>query len=197
MVYGHLHIPRTTFEDGTRFEEVSLGYPREWQAPQPGQAVAAPDPARAGVIERLLPDWVRAVDTTADASEDTLWPAERAVLERAVPKRRIEFATVRVCARAALAELGVPPAAILPGPRGAPGWPPGIVGSMTHCAGYRGAAVARQRVRRASIGIDAEPHGPLPDGVLAAIARPEEHRLAGRARGQPPGRCTGTGCCSA
>ncbi|MDQ1740828.1 MAG: hypothetical protein QOE53_2480 [Pseudonocardiales bacterium] len=32
VVYGHLHIPRTTFEDGTRFEEVSLGYPREWQA---------------------------------------------------------------------------------------------------------------------------------------------------------------------
>jgi len=137
------------------------------------------------VIARLLPDWVRAVDTTTDASEDALWPAERAVLERAVPKRRIEFATVRVCARAALAELGVPAAAILPGPRGAPGWPPGIVGSMTHCAGYRGAAVAR-REHAASIGIDAEPHGPLPDGVLDAIARPEEHRqLAELAAGHP------------
>ncbi|MGX6600950.1 metallophosphoesterase family protein [Micromonosporaceae bacterium Da 78-11] len=30
-VYGHLHIPRTTFYDGVRFEEVSLGYPREWR----------------------------------------------------------------------------------------------------------------------------------------------------------------------
>lgn len=30
-VYGHLHIPRTTEYDGVRFEEVSLGYPREWQ----------------------------------------------------------------------------------------------------------------------------------------------------------------------
>jgi 3',5'-cyclic AMP phosphodiesterase CpdA len=29
-VYGHLHIPRTTSADGVRFEEVSLGYPREW-----------------------------------------------------------------------------------------------------------------------------------------------------------------------
>jgi 3',5'-cyclic AMP phosphodiesterase CpdA len=29
-VYGHLHIPRTTHYDGVRFEEVSLGYPREW-----------------------------------------------------------------------------------------------------------------------------------------------------------------------
>jgi 3',5'-cyclic AMP phosphodiesterase CpdA len=33
-VYGHLHIPRTTSYDGVRFEEVSLGYPREWQ-PRP------------------------------------------------------------------------------------------------------------------------------------------------------------------
>jgi 3',5'-cyclic AMP phosphodiesterase CpdA len=31
VVYGHLHIPRTTFQDGVRFEEVSLGYPREWR----------------------------------------------------------------------------------------------------------------------------------------------------------------------
>jgi 3',5'-cyclic AMP phosphodiesterase CpdA len=31
VVYGHLHIPRTTYEDGVRFEEVSLGYPREWR----------------------------------------------------------------------------------------------------------------------------------------------------------------------
>ncbi len=30
-VYGHLHIPRTTWHDGVRFEEVSLGYPREWE----------------------------------------------------------------------------------------------------------------------------------------------------------------------
>jgi hypothetical protein len=29
VVYGHLHIPRTTWHDGVRFEEVSLGYPRE------------------------------------------------------------------------------------------------------------------------------------------------------------------------
>jgi 3',5'-cyclic AMP phosphodiesterase CpdA len=31
MIYGHLHIPRETWYDGVRFEEVSLGYPREWQ----------------------------------------------------------------------------------------------------------------------------------------------------------------------
>lgn len=31
MIYGHLHIPRETHYDGVRFEEVSLGYPREWK----------------------------------------------------------------------------------------------------------------------------------------------------------------------
>jgi 3',5'-cyclic AMP phosphodiesterase CpdA len=32
VVYGHLHIPRVTWQDGTRFVEASLGYPREWRA---------------------------------------------------------------------------------------------------------------------------------------------------------------------
>jgi 3',5'-cyclic AMP phosphodiesterase CpdA len=31
VIYGHLHIPRTTWHDGVRFEEVSVGYPREWR----------------------------------------------------------------------------------------------------------------------------------------------------------------------
>ncbi|WP_025617826.1 metallophosphoesterase family protein [Salinispora cortesiana] len=39
VVYGHLHIPRTTWYDGVRFEEVSVGYPREWRrrSGPPGQ----------------------------------------------------------------------------------------------------------------------------------------------------------------
>ena len=31
VVYGHLHIPRTTWHGGIRHVEVSLGYPREWR----------------------------------------------------------------------------------------------------------------------------------------------------------------------
>jgi hypothetical protein len=45
-VYGHLHIPRTTYYDGVRFEEVSLGYPREWSrrggVPNPLRRVFTP-----------------------------------------------------------------------------------------------------------------------------------------------------------
>jgi 3',5'-cyclic AMP phosphodiesterase CpdA len=47
VVYGHLHIPRTTWYDGTRFEEVSLGYPREWRHRPAGSPVRAIAPAGA------------------------------------------------------------------------------------------------------------------------------------------------------
>ena len=39
VIYGHLHIPRTSWHDGVRFEEVSLGYPREWQRRPGGPAL--------------------------------------------------------------------------------------------------------------------------------------------------------------
>jgi Predicted phosphohydrolases len=46
VVYGHLHIPRVIVEDGVRFVEASLGYPREWK----------PRDARLGTdVRRLLP----------------------------------------------------------------------------------------------------------------------------------------------
>ena len=32
VVYGHLHIPRTSWRHDVRFEEVSLGQPQEWAA---------------------------------------------------------------------------------------------------------------------------------------------------------------------
>lgn len=137
------------------------------------------------MIGSLLPAWVRTCEAYSDASEDALFPAERDVLAKAVQKRRSEFTTVRVCARTALAELGIAPAPILPGNRGAPGWPDGVIGSMTHCDGYRAAAVALDS-SGASIGIDAEPHGALPEGVLTLVARPEEqHRLAALAERHP------------
>jgi len=34
VVYGHLHVPHTAWHDGVRFEEVSLGLPREWHRRQ-------------------------------------------------------------------------------------------------------------------------------------------------------------------
>ncbi|MDT5343040.1 MAG: hypothetical protein QOE52_2224 [Mycobacterium sp.] len=98
---------------------------------------------------------------------------EEPLIARSVAKRRNEFITVRYCARMALGELGFPPVPILKGDKGEPCWPDGVVGSLTHCAGYRGAVVGRDGVVR-SVGVDAEPHDVLPDGVLDAISLPAE-----------------------
>ncbi|MER7762997.1 4'-phosphopantetheinyl transferase superfamily protein [Streptomyces sp. NPDC097619] len=127
------------------------------------------------MIETLLPPAVAAADAFHDPADAPLHPAEAAVVARSVPARRREFTTVRLCARKALERLGLPYEPLLPDRRGAPGWPAGTVGSMTHCAGYRAAAVARA-TDYASVGIDAEPDLPLRPGTLETIARPEERR---------------------
>ncbi|MGW0762994.1 4'-phosphopantetheinyl transferase family protein [Streptomyces sp. NPDC002814] len=137
------------------------------------------------MIEELLPASVVVVETYGSDEPAPLYPEEEAVVARAVDKRRREFATVRACARRAMEKLGVPPQAVLPGERGAPGWPAGLVGSMTHCEGYHAAALVRA-TDLASVGIDAEPHGPLPEGVLAAVSLPTEMpRLSGLAALHP------------
>jgi 4'-phosphopantetheinyl transferase EntD len=137
------------------------------------------------VIEEILPPAVAAAEEFGDRPDAVLFPEEEAVIGRAIEKRRREFTTARACARAALARLGQPPVAILPGERGSPGWPPGIVGSITHCAGYRAAAVARAS-QVLAIGLDAEPDEPLPGGVLDVISLPAEREsLAGLARSAP------------
>jgi 4'-phosphopantetheinyl transferase EntD len=131
------------------------------------------------VIAEILPPPVAAVEAFEDPPGATLFPEEEAAMARAVPRRRGEFAAGRACARAALAQLGLPAAPILPGPRGAPQWPAGVVGSITHCDGYRASAVARAR-DVLTLGLDAEPAGPLPGGVLDAVSLAEERdRLPG------------------
>jgi 4'-phosphopantetheinyl transferase EntD len=137
------------------------------------------------VIEELLPPAVVAVDTRENLLDVELFPEERAALGQAVAKRRREFVTARACAREALALLGLPPSPIASGARGEPLWPAGVVGSLTHCTGFRACALARA-ADLAGVGIDAEPHAPLPEGVLGEIARAEEHpALAALARADP------------
>jgi 4'-phosphopantetheinyl transferase EntD len=125
------------------------------------------------MITDVLPPSVVAREQFVDPPAVMLFDVEGAYVASAVDSRRREFATVRQCARAALEQLGYPPMPLVPGDHGAPQWPSGAVGSMTHCQGYRAAAVA-QAVDVLTLGIDAEPHGPLPDGVLEVIARQEE-----------------------
>ncbi|MFI5003526.1 MAG: 4'-phosphopantetheinyl transferase [Solirubrobacterales bacterium] len=137
------------------------------------------------MIEEILPPAVAAVDTREELLDVELFAEEQAALGQAVEKRRREFITARACARRALERLGVAPCAIANGERGQPLWPQGVVGSITHCAGYRACAVARE-TQVVGVGIDAEPHAPLPEGVLGEIARAEERPRLARLAGAEP-----------
>lgn len=127
------------------------------------------------MLEAILPAGV-VVEETREEIEVELFAEEEAAVARAVEKRRREFVTGRACARRALARLDLPPQAIPPGAKGAPTWPAGVVGSITHCDGYRACAVARA-ADLAALGVDAEPDEPLPDGVLETIALREERKM--------------------
>jgi 4'-phosphopantetheinyl transferase EntD len=121
------------------------------------------------VIERLVPDSIVAVSTREDLTDIELFAEEELSVGRAVEKRRREFMTGRACARLALQRLGLPPVAIPNGERGEPLWPGGVVGSITHCRGYRACALAKAEDVLA-VGIDAEVHEPLPEGVREQVA---------------------------
>ncbi|MEM7287284.1 MAG: 4'-phosphopantetheinyl transferase superfamily protein [Actinomycetota bacterium] len=125
-------------------------------------------------IEELFSSHVVLVDSRDDHADDSLlWPEERAALGEVVPGRWWDWVTGRRCARRAFTVLGVDPAPVLRRPKREPRWQPEVVGAITHTAGYAAAAVARAGDVR-SIGLDAEPDQPLPDGVLRRIARDEE-----------------------
>lgn len=138
------------------------------------------------MLEGVLPEGVAFAATRADLVEDEAYAVERAVVENAVAKRRDEFLTARACARRALEQLGLPAQAVPVGPRGEPRWPEGVVGSITHCRGFRAAALA-WATSLLALGIDAEPNEPLPPGLLADIALEEERPWLRRLAREAPG----------
>lgn len=108
------------------------------------------------------------------ANYELLHPLEKTLVSHSVVGRQAEFGDARWCAHQALADLGYDSdSPILRGERGMPRWPQGVTGSLTHTDGLRAAVVAPISSVR-SLGLDAEPAEPLPDGVLGAIARPSE-----------------------
>ncbi len=138
------------------------------------------------MIESLLPAAVIAVEAFEDRPGEPAHPGEEDLIARAVPGRRAEFVTARRCARQALARLGHPAGPIRTGPQREPLWPAGVAGSITHCAGYRAAAVART-AEVASLGIDAEPHAPLPAGVDRQVILEAEAGMLDRLARSHPG----------
>jgi 4'-phosphopantetheinyl transferase EntD len=108
------------------------------------------------MIETLFPKEVETLFATSAMWSGALLPEEEACLSpRAVEKRRREFTAGRVAARAVLERFGIRDFPLLVGADRAPVWPPGIVGSLSHCGDLCGVAAAR-RESVAGVGFDAE-----------------------------------------
>src|ERR1700754_3814333 len=117
----------------------------------------------AGLLRALLPPSVAVAEAFGDDPGEPVFPGEEALVAAATEGRRREFVTARRCAREALESLGAPAVAIRSGERREPLWPDGVVGAITHCRGYRGAAVARAS-ELDGLRIGAEPHGGVTAG---------------------------------
>ncbi|MFF0150257.1 4'-phosphopantetheinyl transferase [Micromonospora sp. NPDC005203] len=131
----------------------------------------------------LLPPTVAvAVAGPADWVGELLAAEQACLSDQAVPTRRRDFTAGRVCARRALTELGLPPIAVPAAADRAPVWPAGVVGAITHTAGYC-AAVAAHATDIRSVGIDAEQHREISPGVRRLVLLPEEEADCARLPG--------------
>jgi enterobactin synthetase component D len=88
-------------------------------------------------------------------------------IRNAVQKRQAEYFYGRICARCALANLGLREIVVGTGPARQPVWPVGIIGSITH-TDRLAAAVTLQKGRHRGVGIDIECYSD--DAALASVA---------------------------
>ncbi|MHC5110915.1 MAG: 4'-phosphopantetheinyl transferase family protein [Planctomycetota bacterium] len=138
------------------------------------------------MIQDLFDKNVITATSTAGYAEHVLYPEEAALVREAVPKRRAEFAAGRCLAREALSQLGVVDFPILRGPGREPIWPDGITGSITHCVGFCGVAVARMD-RTMAIGLDVESSAPLDQELVPMICIAKEQANMHRTSEMAPG----------
>ncbi len=109
-----------------------------------------------------------------DGALEALLPGEESAIERAVTKRRQQYAAGRLCARRALRRLGLDTDTPIPsGKDRAPIWPEGFTGSISHTDNWCAVAVARRDQAR-SIGLDVEQADSLRDTLINKICVPEE-----------------------
>lgn len=139
-------------------------------------------PALAATLRQSLDACVGIGVADPRAAAPPLWPAEDTATVRMRDKRRREFAAGRAAARAAMADLGLPPTAIPMAPDRAPCWPPELCGSISHCASAAIALVARRR-DLPGLGIDIEEDTDLPSDLWAEIMTADERNWLHQ---QPP-----------
>jgi 4'-phosphopantetheinyl transferase EntD len=113
------------------------------------------------------------VDVFELSQPPSLLPEEDVYVRNSVLKRRSDFTAGRACARAAMKRMGEREVAIPVGKGRQPLWPPGVVGSISHCTGYCAAVVARQDALP-GIGFDVEVGAALSEELAAVISTDRE-----------------------
>ena len=140
-------------------------------------------PSRVTGVAELFDAKVALGQADPTAPAPPLFPEEMRAMAGARRGRRREFAAGRAAARAALAQLGLPPAPIPMAPDRAPVWPQGVVGSISHDGQTCLAVVARATTGLRGLGLDIEPMDPLEPDLWPEICRPPELAYLNR---QPP-----------
>lgn len=118
-----------------------------------------------------------ALDSFWDDKVHLLSSAERAGIERAVPKRQREIIAGRVLAQALLRRFGRAGVEVPRREDRCPEWPMGLVGSITHTDTVCAVALGQEASVRA-LGIDLEAREPLDTDVWPLLCRPSEQERA-------------------
>lgn len=158
-----------------QFEE-SAGAAAQAARSAPSSEAPAPDPNPATLspsFASLFPPGVVAAELRGPGAASLLLPAEALAVASAVPKRVQEFAAGRLCARRALAELGIRDFALRMASDRRPIWPETVVGCITHTKGICAAVIA-PRLRFLSLGLDTEIAGAVKADLWGSICGPEE-----------------------
>lgn len=122
----------------------------------------------------LLPETVLLAEMPPAQADPALLHAEELHrIERAVDKRRREFAAGRLLAHGLLEAVGAPRSPLLPDADRVPSWPTGVVGSITHCQSLCAVAVASTS-EWSGVGLDVEPAAPMDEALLPQVLRDAE-----------------------
>jgi phosphopantetheine--protein transferase-like protein len=128
------------------------------------------------LVSRILVPGIMGAQIEDEGQAVALHPGEAPIVADCGDKRRRDFTLGRFCAHAALMQFGIAGEAIVRDAGGAPLWPAGFRGSITHTAGYAAALVARKDCFL-SVGVDAERVGGVTDHLFARLFNMAERAM--------------------
>jgi 4'-phosphopantetheinyl transferase EntD len=136
------------------------------------------------ILDKIFPYTVSGIILPIDNYISHLHPDEYKFIRTASNKRKLEFSTGRRCAAKALSARGISNAAIPAGENREPVWPPGIIGSISHCKDKCGAVIAGKSDLK-SIGFDIESIKTLKNDIGRVVCTNREKKWLKDNRQQP------------